>query len=228
MQSKLSKQELQDIIQWDVKNWQNALQFWETHFEIKPGMKVLAIGDQFGGISLYFAKKGCFVNCTDYQISLEKAKELHKKYGVENQITYLNADMRALQFGDDTFDIVVFKSVLGALFFFDDQDKAMHELRRVLKKNGALLFAENTRATRLHSFVRRKFVKWSEEWRYTPDADFENWKGLFSRTVSKKIGFIALFGRTERQRKYLASLDSFFKPLIPKKWRYIYLGAFYK
>jgi ubiquinone/menaquinone biosynthesis C-methylase UbiE len=228
MQNKLSKQELQDIIQWDVENWKSALYFWETHFEIKPGMKVLAIGERFGGISLYFAKKGCTVFCTDYKISLEKAQELHKKYGVENQITYLNADMRKLQFEDEVFDIVVFKSVLGALSVFEDQDKAMQEMHRVLKKNGALLFAENTRATRLHSFVRRKFVKWSEGWRYTPDADFENWKRLFTKTSSKKIGFIALFGRSETQRKFLAKLDTFFRPVTPKKWRYIYLGAFCK
>ena len=228
MPSNLSKEELNDIIQWDVKNWKNAIPFWGSHFDIKPGMKVLAIGERFGGISLYFALKGCNVYCSDYKISLAKAEELHKKYGVENKVTYINADMRELEFEDETFDVVVFKSVLGALSFYEDQDKAMKEMHRVLKKDGALLFAENTRATNLHSFVRRKFVKWSEGWRYTLDVDFENWKKLFSNSVSKKIGFIALFGRSEKQRNILASLDYFFRPATPKKWRYIYLGVFKK
>ena len=56
MPSNLSKKELTDIIQWDVKNWKNALSFWEAHFDIRPGMKVLALGEREGGLSLYFAQ----------------------------------------------------------------------------------------------------------------------------------------------------------------------------
>lgn len=32
MQSKLSKEELNDIIQWDVNNWRNALTYRLAHF----------------------------------------------------------------------------------------------------------------------------------------------------------------------------------------------------
>ncbi|MBK8926616.1 MAG: hypothetical protein IPM74_12100 [Crocinitomicaceae bacterium] len=61
MLSRLDKEHINDIIRWDVKNWKNALPFWEAHFSIKPGMHVLVLGDREGGLSLYFALKGCVV-----------------------------------------------------------------------------------------------------------------------------------------------------------------------
>ena len=56
MPSNRSKSDLADIIQWDVKNWSKALDFWENHYSAKAGMKVLALGEREGGLSFYFAE----------------------------------------------------------------------------------------------------------------------------------------------------------------------------
>jgi ubiquinone/menaquinone biosynthesis C-methylase UbiE len=225
---KLSPEEIKDIIQWDVKNWKNALPFWEAHFLVKPGMKVLALGERDGGISLYFALQGCQVICTDYHEISENAHQMHRDYGVADKITYAQADMRNIAYPDESFDIVVFKSVIGALESIADQDKAIGEIHRVLKKGGAFLFAENATASRLHRFTRRKFVKWKMSWRYVEDAEFESWKKKFSAAYSRKYGFIAPFGRSENQRRFLGGVDAATGFMIPKSWKYIYFGAFIK
>lgn len=228
MPNNLSKEEVNDIIQWDVKNWKNAIPFWESHFDIKPGMRVLALGERGGGISVYFALKGCTVVCTDYIVIPEIAKALHKKYGLENKISYDQVDMRKIQFENESFDIVVFKSVIGALGDPKDQEVAIGEIERVLKPGGAFLFAENTTASKLHRYMRRKFVTWQAKWHYGTDAEFDAWKNKFKSGYSKKIGFTAVFGRSERQRKVLGAIDFATIKLVPKKWRYIYLGVFKK
>lgn len=228
MQSKHSKKELEDIIQWDVKNWGSAISYWEDYYEIKPGMKVLAIGERGGGLSLYFALKGCDVVCSDFRDFPDSTKKLHEEYGVSSRITYAWADMRSLEFPDETFDIVVFKSVMGALDSYDDQMKSLGDIHRVLKKGGAFLFAENSTASALHRFMRKLFVKWEAKWRYVPDSEFEIWKTGFSAAFSEKKGFIALFGRTEWQRKLLGHGDAFFSFFVPRSWRYIYFGVFIK
>ena len=227
MPNKLSKKELNDIIQWDVKNWKNALSFWEAHFDIKPGMKVLALGEREGGLSVYFAKKGCEVVCSDYKPMPESTQNLHKSYGFSDRITYAEVDMRSINYPDNTFDIVVFKSVMGALVDENDHAKAISEIQRVVKQNGAFLFAENAKASKFHKYMRKKFVKWAK-WSYVSDKEFESWKIKFSKTYAKKIGFIALFGRSERQRRFLGGIDLVLNYVTPKSWRYIYLGVFIK
>jgi len=228
MPSNLSKKELTDIIQWDVKNWKNALFFWEAHFDIRPGMKVLALGEREGGLSLYFAKKGCEVICTDYRALPDTTEEMHKNYNVADKITYAEVDMRNITYANETFDIVVFKSVIGALGNQEEQYKAISEIQRVLKKGGAFLFAENASASRIHRMMRKKFVKWEGKWYYVSDKEFDEWKTKFSKHYSKKIGFIAVFGRTERQRNFLGAIDSVLSRIIPKSWRYIFIGAYIK
>lgn len=226
MQSNFSKEELKDIIQWDMKNWKNALPFWSAHFDIKEGMKVLALGEREGGLSLYFAKLGCEVVCSDYDDFPDATKEMHERYDVH--VNYAKVDMRDIPFDDASFDAVVFKSVLGAITDKAEQDQCMREIHRVLKPGGALLFAENTKASKVHSYLRKKFIKWAHRWRYPELQEFEDWSTLYSQRHRKLYGVSALFGRTEKQRNFLGSFDRALSRTMPKSWRYIYFGVFIK
>lgn len=228
MQNKFSKEEIEEIIQWDVKNWKNALPFWDAHFDIKPGMKVLALGEREGGLSYYFAKLGCEVYCTDYFEMPEVTQEMHKQKGVSDKIKYKQIDIRSIDFDDQEFDIVVFKSVLGVVNDKAGQDQSIKEIHRVLKPGGAFLFAENTAASKFHAYMRRKFIKWNDIWRYIPLSDFKEWSSWFSKSDFKVHGFMALFGRSEGQRKAISTFDSIVKPITPKNWKYIYFGVYIK
>lgn len=228
MPNKLSKSELKDIIQWDVANWKYALEFWESYYPVKPGMKVLILGERDGGLSVYFAKKKCSVICSDLTEISDRAKEMHKQYELMNSITYEKLDIRKIKFESDQFDIVVFKSVIGAVKSGDEQQNSIAEIRRVLKSGGAFLFAENASASKLHMFLRKKFTNWQDHWHYPSDNEMNHWKSHFSRCFSKKLGFIALFGRNENQRRLLSYFDRLFQFCVPKKWRYIFIGVYIK
>lgn len=224
------KASLDEIFQWDVKTWSQALPFWEKNVEIKAGLKVLTIGERGGGLALLFAEKGCAVTCTDFNDFPLTTKDLHQKYRVDDQIKYeLGVDVCDLsRYSDETFDIVAFKSVLGALSKKEKQQIAFDEMYRVLKPNGTLLFAENLKGSRLHRFLRAKFVKWENYWRYfdlKKDADFYQ---KYKSKRFKVIGFLATFGRSENQRKVLARFDKLVIRLVPKSWRYVLIGVLRK
>ena len=228
MQNKCSEKLLKDIFQWDIKNWSNVLPFWEEHFEFKKGMKVLALGEREGGMSLYFALKGANVICSDYRDFPKETKEFHKSYGVSSVIEYSKVDMRNIQFEDEEFDVVVFKSVLGALGDSDSQEEAMTEIFRVLKKGGKFLFAENLEGSILHKFLRKKFIGWAQNWRYISDKEMRIWLKDYKAINFKSYGVFALFGRSENQRNFLGRIDSWLSFITPKKWRYILFGVLTK
>ena len=228
MQNKLTKKELKDIVQWDIKNWSNVLPFWEEHFDFKPNSKVLALGEREGGLSLYFAKRGCKVICSDYKPLPGSTKEIHNFYGVSDLIEYRQIDMKNIDLPGDSVDVVVFKSVLGALGNAQDQAAAISEINRVLKKGGVFLFAENLRGSALHQFLRNKYVKWAVNWRYVSGQDMVGWTKDFHSYDSKTFGVLALFGRTEKQRRFLGFFDRLITPITPVKWRYILFGSAFK
>ena len=228
MRSKFSKDELNEIIQWDVKNWSRALDFWNKHIRVEPGMKVLALGEREGGLSFYFAKQGCEVVCSDYNDFPDTTKDFHQSKGVSDKISYRKIDMRKIDFEDGSFDLVVFKSVIGALGNKEDQDKAIQEIHRVLKPGGAFLFAENARGSKAIQALRRRMVNWGQRWRYISSKDTGYWSSLFTDSHVKSYGAMAVLGRSEKQRSFLGSLDKVFSPITPRRWRYIFFGVMIK
>lgn len=228
MQKKRSKKELADIIQWDIKNWSKCLRFWEAHADLSSPKKILALGEREGGMSLYFALNGHDVICSDYNPMPETTKKMHADYGVVDKISYQKIDMKAIDLPNESVDVVVFKSVIGALGNIEDQQIALKEIYRVLKPGGTFLFAENLEGSKLHSYLRKKFVSWGERWQYVTQKEMIQWNDSFTDVKTKAQGVIGLFGRSETQRKFLAGIDSILTPITPKKWRYILFGVLKK
>ena len=219
-----------DIIQWDIKTWSKALPFWQKNVSIKSEMRALAIGEREGGISLWLALQGVNVVCTDYNDFPKETTQLHKRHNVSDRIYYENGiDLADLsKFPSSSFDLVVFKSVLGALSKKEKQQKAFEEMNRVLKPGGAILFAENSKGSKLHSVFRKKFIKWNSYWRY---LDYKRDQDLFVGFSSVKLttsGFIAVFGRTEKQRSVLAAFDRIINPILPPSFNYVVFGVLTK
>ena len=165
------------------------------------------------------ANKKCNENTT---------KKMHQNYEVAHLISYQQIDMRQIDLKDEAVDVVVFKSVIGALGNKEDQKVALNEIYRVLKKGGVLLFAENLEGSKIHQYLRRKFVNWGERWCYVNDSEMRQWTTMFKSYKSKSIGVSALFGRSESQRNLLSKFDKVITPITPKKWRYILFGVLTK
>lgn len=222
---KYSTQELSDFIQWDVQNWGKAIPFWQPFLEELPKGKAAAFGEREGGLSLWLAMNGMTVECSDYTPFEETPLVLHVNHNLATQITYSQQDITAISFADNTFDCVVFKSVIGTLATKERQQQALDELHRILKPGGFLFFAENLEATAMHSFARKKFTNWGHRWRYLQWKEMDQMLAKFVRVEKKSVGFFATFGRSERQRNFLSKIDRVVTLLTPKSWRYILIAS---
>lgn len=215
-------------VEWDVRNWSIALDFWLANSTKKLSeCKVLEIGANFGGLSLWFASKGAKVVSSDFQGGQgirKEAAELHKANGLMHLIEH-----KAIHFLDipytEEFDIVVFKSVIGAESDVNLQKKAVGEMHRALKKGGELFFAENLVASPIHKFFRKKAHR-DADWRFITINEMNDFLEPFSETKIRILGFAGTFGRTETQRNLLALGDKFlFEHIVPEKWKYIIAGV---
>lgn len=224
----MDQQLLNDIIQWDVKNWSKLVNHWKPVIESKNHKTALALGEREGGLSLWMALNNKDVTCTDYRLSDTLPLALHVKHNVQDKIKYAQEDVTNLSYKNESFDIVIFKSIIGDLKNKENQAKALKEAYRVLKPGGFLLFAENLRATKTHQFARDKFTNWGKDWIYPKLEDFKTNCSQFKSFEYETHGFLATFGRSEKQRFFLGKIDQLIKPITPKNWQYILFGTVQK
>lgn len=213
-----------DIFQWDVVNWSRALKVWSKECASVEGAKVLAIGERDGGLTLWLASLGAHVICSDLRGPSEKARQIHDKFGVMKSVSYASIDVLNIPYENNYFDLVVFKSVLGALKSPENQARAMSEILRVLRSDGKLLFAENLTGSKLHMFARRMLVRWATHWRYVNIDELRGFTHEYSNVSFKFVGFLGVFGGFEKFRCLLGIVDSLTDWMCPQSWRYIAVG----
>lgn len=215
---------VEDIIQWDISNWKNLIPYWDDELKNRQG-KAIAFGEREGGLSLYLALKGFEVTCTDFnEFPEELPLKIHRAHKIETKVNYKKEDITNVSFDDNTFDVVVFKSVIGALGSHESQVTALKEIHRILKPEGVLLFAENTKSSKLHGFARKRFTNWGHRWYYPSLSEFNQLNSPFKSFEYKTFGFLASFGRSEKQRSMLGNFDNIILKAVPKSWRYIVVG----
>lgn len=218
---------LDEIVQWDIRNWSKALPFWQKFISKEKTLNCLAIGEREGGLALWLALQGHQVTCSDLKDTEKTASPLHNKYGVKDKVSYLDMDATQIP-AENQFDLIVFKSILGGVGHNDQkhlQEKALHEMYKALKPGGILLFAENLSGSALHRYLRKKYIKWGGKWRYVSKSELKEMLSPFSTLHLSTYGLIATFGRSEAQRNMLGAFDSMLTPLTPSAWHYICFGA---
>jgi 2-polyprenyl-3-methyl-5-hydroxy-6-metoxy-1,4-benzoquinol methylase len=220
--------ELLKYVEWDVRNWALALDFWLAHSTKKlSGCKVLEIGTNTGRLSLWLASQGAKVVCSDVNRVRREAVELHEASDFGHLIEHQTINATDIPYTEE-FDVVVFKSVLGAIGdgAKEPQAKAVSEMHKALKKGGELFFAENLVASPIHMFFRRKMIQWGTTWRYVTIEEMNEFLKPFSQTQIRTIGFAGTFGRSEAQRNLLALGDRLiFERIVPESWKYIIAGV---
>lgn len=224
---KLSKRQIRDIVQWDIKTWAKALDFWQSRLRVAGGMRSLELGGNKGGLSLWLALNGSTVVCSDLENTATLAEELHQKHHVSTRIKYLDLDATEIPFHEE-FDAVAFKSIIGGIARNGNREKGkqvFEEIYKALKPGGTLYFAENMAASPLHAFVRKRFVSWGDSWTYWKKEDLHYFLSDFESVEVHTTGFAAAFGRSEAQRKFLATLDALlFNYILPSGWKYVAYG----
>jgi ubiquinone/menaquinone biosynthesis C-methylase UbiE len=82
------------------------------------------------------AKSVVGIDVSDAEI--ERARERVREQGIEDRCTFLAADAHAMEFPDDSFDVIVGDSILHHL----ELRRALLEIRRVLRPGGRAVFLE--------------------------------------------------------------------------------------
>lgn len=220
--------QVQQIIEWDIVNWSNALHFWEQ--ELSPTNKKLScleLGGRKGGPSLWLALKGHEVICSDLTNPEEEAKLLHDRHSFSGSISYEAIDATHIPY-EEKFDIIIFKSILGGISRGGNahiNKQVLDQIHKALKPGGQLLFAENLEASFLHKIARKYFVKWGGEWNYFKYKNIDSDFSSFNTIKHDTVGFLGAFGRSEKQRQLLGKIDKKLKRITPKSKRYILFGA---
>ena len=210
-------------------NWSLALNVWKDGITQKlDNCFALELGARNGGLSIWLAHQGCRVICSDLEGPTDYARKLHDEYKIRSRVEYKNID--ATNIGEEQkYDIIIFKSVLGGVGRNNRKDllvKCIDEIYKALKPGGELLFAENLVASPVHSFFRKKYVRWGDEWRYVTPAEIFEFTSEFTSISYKTVGFLGAFGRNEWQRNILGFFDRLlFNFVIPDSWKYIIIGV---
>lgn len=225
--SNLTEEQIKDIVQWDIKNWYQALLYWENNIEWDKIQTCLELGSREGGLSLWVALKNKKAVCSDFGDVKLTAEKNHKKYNVCSFVEYQNIDATNIPY-ENHFDLIMFKSIIGGIGRNNDKEKqkaVFKQIHKALKPKGKLIFAENLVASPMHQLLR-KANDWSKYWGYVSLADLKNsYLEDFSSFELKTGGFLGVLGRSETQKALLASLDiSLLNKLFPDNWKYIAYG----
>jgi arsenite methyltransferase len=103
--------------------------------QIDDSKHVLDVGCGVGMTACYVARKfGCRVVGIDILDSMiDRSRERARRRGIEKLIDFRVADVLALPFDDEEFDIVIGESIMA---FVQDKQKGVDEAVRVTKKGG--------------------------------------------------------------------------------------------
>lgn len=229
MQATPRAAELAAFVEWDVRNWSVALECWtKSSSQALGSSTALELGARHGGLSLWLALQGAQVVCSDVGGPSERAVQTHRAAGVAELVRYEAIDATDIPY-TDRFDIVLFKSVLGAVGVRagrSGQAKAIAEMHKALKPGGELFFAENLVASPLHRYLRKRFVKWGDRWRYVSIGEMLQFLAPFRQVSYQTVGVTGAFGRSPRQRNLLGAVDRvLLERLVPEQWRYIIVGV---
>lgn len=220
----------QDIIEWDVQNWSHLIKLWQPVLDGLPrDSKVLAIGERNGGLSLWMALQGFHVVCTDRQGPTQQARELHRKYGVDDKITYLDFDLVNTGNFDTPYDIIIMKSVLGGVKEqYGDaasrtnaaRQKAIDNIYKLLSPQGILLTADNLGGNIFLRLIKRLKNKQSG-WHYFSIQELNDLCKQFSSVSVQSFGIIPSKFSVPILNKAAYIINSFLWQLLPLNSAYI-------
>ena len=192
---------------------------WIWELDLRPNARVLEVGCGAGLITVALARNGYSVDALDPASSmLQMTRDHAADQGVQDRIRMHTADVHALPFQAQTFDLVV---AIGVIPWLHSEQVALQEMQRVLKPGGCLLVTADNNA-RLNGivdplssplslpvrWVAKRFLQllglWPTNSRFRPKRHYPsevdrlmgecNFKKLKSCTVG--FGPFSLFGKT--------------------------------
>jgi ubiquinone/menaquinone biosynthesis C-methylase UbiE len=114
---------------------------WIDRLDIAQRASVLEVGCGAGGLALALARRGMSVQALDSAPAMVKlTRQRALDAGVDEQLRATEGDVHSLDYGDAVFEVV---TALGVLPWLHLPDRALHEMARVLKPGGVMIFSSD-------------------------------------------------------------------------------------
>ncbi len=144
---------------------------YERIGEVAQGKDVLELATGPGMIARHIATSAASVIATDFA---PKMIETARKAKNPENLSFEVADATSLRFEDKSFDVVV---IANALHIIPNPEKALAEIRRVLKDDGVLIapnfiFPANGKRNLWQKFLSLVGVRFAHEWTENEYRDF--------------------------------------------------------
>ena len=152
------------IYEFSMRSQKNIYDFmYERIGEVAKGKDVLELATGPGMIARHIAPSASSVIATDFA---PKMIETARKAKNPENVHFEVADATSLRFEDDSFDVVV---IANALHIIPNPEKALAEIRRVLKDGGVLIapnfiFREGGKRNLWQKLLSLVGVHFAHEW----------------------------------------------------------------
>lgn len=204
------------------------------------GKHVLDIGCGMGTHLIWLARNGAKVTGIDISSKrVDLAKKIIEKEGFEDSVSVYVRDGQKTDFPEGTFDIIYGQDIL--MFLEGNFDVFTEEMKRILKKGGALIFSEALEGHPIAKWYRRHVApgEWKEFTHYFRLKYLDNFRrafsyvdyrtfyltGFFLYAVKVHLPFYWLFSLVDN---VLSAIDSLILKILPglKKycWRIIFIA----
>ena len=149
---------------------------YERIGEVAQGKDVLELATGPGMIARHIATSAASVTATDFA---PKMIETARKAKNPENLSFEVADATSLRFEDKSFDVVV---IANALHIIPNPEKALAEIRRVLKDDGVLIapnfiFKAGGKRNLWQKFLSLVGVRFAHEWSENEYRSFLNANG---------------------------------------------------
>ena len=117
---------------------------WIRDLDLPLNARILEVGCGGGLASIALARNGHTIDALDVTtVMLQMTRNDAAEQGVQDRIRVLSADVHALPFEAQTFDLVI---AIGVIPWLHSERAAIQEMQRVLKPNGYLLVTADNNA----------------------------------------------------------------------------------
>ncbi len=121
----------------------DTIEMLSKWFGLHSGMKVADIGCGLGYLGLtfweYFGDAGSYTGVDKSQNLVTEAKDMAKEWSQNGNVNFIHGDVYNLPLDNDSYDVVMCQTLLMHLEF---PDKALQEMKRILKSGGLIVCIE--------------------------------------------------------------------------------------
>ena len=122
----------------------NTVLAWIQDLKLVPSARILEVGCGAGFVTSALARDGYTVDALDSTMAMIRmARRDAARHCVRDRIRMYSADVHALPFRAQTFDLVI---AIGVIPWLHSERVALREMRRVLKQDGYLLVTADNNA----------------------------------------------------------------------------------